>query len=218
MINKKLEKFFQIVIIISLALTTAETLPSLKAHQHFFDISETFTASLFLIEYLLRIKSAKNKTKFIFGAEGIMDLIAFLPSLLMFTNIDLRSIRVIRIFRIARIFKFARYSKSLDRLTSAFKDIKMELIVFSTISLAIIYISSVGIYYFENSAQPEHFKSIPHCFWWSIVTLTTVGYGDAYPVTLGGKIFTSILLILGLGIISIPSALLASALSKKRNE
>ena len=78
------------------------------------------------------------------------------------------------------------------------------------------YLSGVGIYYFENEAQPEAFSSIFHSLWWSVITLTTVGYGDIYPITAGGKIFTFFILIIGLGIVSIPAGLIASALSKAR--
>ena len=74
----------------------------------------------------------------------------------------------------------------------------------------------VGIYYFENEAQPEVFSSVFHSLWWSVCTLTTVGYGDVYPVTTGGKIFTFVVLATGLGIISVPAGLVASALSKAR--
>lgn len=80
-----------------------------------------------------------------------------------------------------------------------------------------MYISAAGIYYFENPAQPEVYKSILHSLWWSVATLTTVGYGDVYPITAGGKIFTFFILIVGLGIVSVPSALLASAFSKKND-
>ena len=80
----------------------------------------------------------------------------------------------------------------------------------------LIYPSAVGIYYFENEAQPEIFVSVFHSLWWSVVTLTTVGYGDVYPVTTGGKVFTFVVLIVGLGIVSVPAGLVASALSKAR--
>ena len=79
-----------------------------------------------------------------------------------------------------------------------------------------IYLSSIGIYYFENEAQPEVFKSVFHSAWWSIVTLTTVGYGDVYPITLGGKIFTFFVLMIGVGLVTVPAGLVATALSKAR--
>src|SRR5699024_1027609 len=80
----------------------------------------------------------------------------------------------------------------------------------------LLFIASAGIYYFENSAQPEIFSSIFHSGWWSIVTLTTVGYGDVYPITTGGKVFTFLILMIGVGIVTVPAGLVASALTKAR--
>ena len=82
----------------------------------------------------------------------------------------------------------------------------------------LLYISAVGIYYFENPAQPEVFKSVFHSLWWAVETFTTVGYGDICPVTVGGKVFSFFMLMLGLGIIAVPSGLIASALSKIFNK
>ena len=96
--------------------------------------------------------------------------------------------------------------------------VRDEFIVFSSAIILLIYISSVFIYFFENPAQPEMFTSIVHCFWWAITTLTTVGYGDMSPITLGGKVFTSIIILLGLAIVAIPAGLLASALSEIKNK
>ena len=84
--------------------------------------------------------------------------------------------------------------------------------------MILLYLSSVGIYYFENSAQPNAFKSIFHSLWWAIATLTTVGYGDVYPVTAGGKVFTFFVLSIGLGVIAVPTGMVASALAKARDE
>ncbi len=85
-------------------------------------------------------------------------------------------------------------------------------------ALILLYLSAVGIYYFENTVQPEQFKSIPHSLWWAVVTLTTVGYGDIYPVTAGGRIFTFFVLMLGLGVVAVPTGLVSSALSQARSE
>ena len=87
------------------------------------------------------------------------------------------------------------------------------MIIFSFIALLLLYISSVGIYYLENPAQPEQFSSVFACMWWSVSTMTTVGYGDMVPVTVGGKIFTSLISFIGIGIVAIPVALLASSLT-----
>ena len=88
--------------------------------------------------------------------------------------------------------------------------------LFMMVILILLFIVSAGIYFFENQAQPEVFKSIFHSSWWSIVTLTTVGYGDVYPITLGGKIFTFFVLIIGVGVVTIPAGLIATALAKAR--
>jgi voltage-gated potassium channel len=88
--------------------------------------------------------------------------------------------------------------------------------MFGAVALVLIYLSAVGIYYFENSAQPEQFSSIFSSLWWSVVTLTTVGYGDVYPITVGGRIFTFVILMIGLGIIAIPSGMISSALTEAR--
>ncbi|WP_444927605.1 potassium channel family protein [Microbulbifer sp. TRSA002] len=112
----------------------------------------------------------------------------------------------------------AGYSKAVARFGRAFRMIKEELVLFRVTALILLYLSSVGIYYFESAAQPEQFKSIFHSLWWAVTTLTTVGYGDMYPVTLGGRIFTFFVLLIGLGVVAIPTGLVASALSKARIE
>jgi voltage-gated potassium channel len=91
---------------------------------------------------------------------------------------------------------------------------KEQIILFMIITLMLIYFSAVGIYYFENEAQPEHFSSIFDSLWWSIVTLTTVGYGDVYPITVGGRIFTFFILLIGLGIVAIPTGIISASLTK----
>ena len=88
--------------------------------------------------------------------------------------------------------------------------------MFFLVTLVLIFITSAGIYFFENEAQPEVFKSVFHSAWWAIVTLTTVGYGDVYPITLGGKIFTFFVLMIGVGLVTVPAGLVATALSKAR--
>jgi voltage-gated potassium channel len=112
----------------------------------------------------------------------------------------------------------ARYNKAISRFQQAFTSVKEELVLFFLASIFLIYLVSVGIYYFENEAQPQAFQSIVHSFWWSVVTLTTVGYGDVYPITIGGKIFTFFVLMIGVGIITIPAGLIATAMMKTRDE
>ncbi len=206
--------FIQALIILSLAAFSINTLPNLKTETVFWlKRFELFTVIIFSIEYLLRIIVADKKTKFIFSFYGLVDLIAILPFYIA-SGIDLRSVRIIRLLRLFRAFKLLRYNKAIQRFHFAFKMIKEELSIFFIATIFLIFISSVGIYYFENPAQPDHFSSVFHSMWWSVATLTTVGYGDIYPITVGGKIFTYIILMIGLGIIAIPTALIATALTK----
>jgi voltage-gated potassium channel len=120
--------------------------------------------------------------------------------------------------RLFRILKLARYSKAMRRFHRAFVITKEEIVLFLMSTCILLYIAGMGIYYFENEAQPENYRSMFDGLWWAVATLTTVGYGDIYPITVGGKIFTFIILILGLGIIAVPTGMVASPLAKARKE
>jgi len=212
--GKYFDIFIQILIIFSLISFSVETIPDLSAGTiRFLNVSELIVVIIFTTEYLLRLLVADKKLQFLFSFYGIIDLLAVLPFYIA-SGIDLRSIRIFRLFRLLRAFKILRYSNALNRLKNAFLIVKDEFIIFIIATSFLLYVSAVGIYYFENAAQPEQFKSVFHCLWWSVVTLTTVGYGDIYPITAGGKIFTSIITLIGLGIVAVPTGLLASALTK----
>ena len=144
---------------------------------------------------------------------------AILPFYLTFV-IDLRAVKAFRLFRLLRLLKLARYNKTLDKFQKALHNAKEEFVVFFILTIIMFYLASVGIYYFENEAQPEAFRSIFDSMWWAVATLTTVGYGDIYPITVGGKIFTTFMLLIGLGIVGIPAGIVAAALSEvnKNNE
>lgn len=207
----------QLLIIVSIVSFTIETLPNLtKEQKSALNLIEVTCVILFSAEYVLRVILAKNKLRFIFSFFGIIDLLAILPFYLSF-GIDLRSIRALRMLRLFRLFKLARYNKAISRIYIALKLVKEELIMFLSVALILIYLSGVGIYYFETYAQPDKFDSIFSSLWWAVATLTTVGYGDVYPITVGGKIFTFIILMVGLGIVAIPSGMISSALSEARH-
>ena len=207
----------QVLIVLSLVSFSIETLPGIsEEYILLLNTFEVVSIIIFTIEYLLRLFVATKKLKFVFSFYGLVDLFAILPFYLTF-GIDLRSIRIFRLLRLFRVFKILRYSKAIQRFVTAFLSIKEELILFFFLSMFLLFLSSVGIYYFENPAQPEVFQSIFHSMWWAVATLTTVGYGDIYPVTVGGKVFTSFMLFIGLGIVAVPTGLIASALTKTRN-
>jgi voltage-gated potassium channel len=215
-------KFFswgiQGLIIYSLITFSVSTLPNLSEGMlKFLEVSRIVTVTIFSVEYILRIYVAERKWKYIFSFYGLIDFIAILPFYLSLT-IDLRSFRIIRVLRLFRLIKIARYSTALKRFRYAFNDLREELVIFLTATFFLLYISGVGIYYFENAAQPEHFQSIFHSLWWAVATLTTVGYGDVYPITVGGKIFTFFILMIGLGVVAVPAGLISSAMEKANAE
>lgn len=211
--------FIQALIVASIITFSIETLPDLedKTKDILFSV-ETFIVVIFTIEYLLRIYIADKKSDYIFSFYGIVDFIAIVPFYISLGTIDLRTLRILRMLRLFRLFKLVRYNKAMTRFYRAFYFAKEEIVLFGVVTLMLLYISAVGIYYFENESQPEQFKSIFHSFWWAVTTLTTVGYGDVYPITIGGRFFTFIILMIGLGLVAVPAGLLAAALSKIKTE
>ena len=206
----------QLLIFISLIAFSIETLPDNSAStKQILSVIEYVCIVIFSIEYLLRIYVAEKPLKYIFSFYGIIDILSILPFYLHFA-FDLKALRAFRIFRIFRAFKLVRYNKALNRFSIAFTIIKEELVLFFMVTLILIFLTASSIYFFEYEAQPKVFSSLFHSLWWAIVTLTTVGYGDVYPITLGGKIFTFFVLIIGIGIVTIPAGLVATALTKAR--
>ena len=199
----------QALILLNVVAFSVETLPDIPSGLR--RLLETFELVSVL---LLRIVVAEHRLRFIFSFFGLIDLIAILPFYLG-AGVDLRSMRA---WRLLRLFKLFRYTPAIDRFRRAFVIVKDELILFGAAAALVLYLSAVGIYLFENEAQPEAFKSVFHSLWWALATLTTVGYGDVYPVTAGGRLFTFLVLIVGLGIVAVPTGLVASALSKAREE
>jgi len=210
--------FIQSLIIFSLITFSIKTLPDLsESTKEILNFLEVIMVGCFTIEYLLRVFVADKKTDYIFSFFGIIDLLAILPFYLS-TGLDLRAIRIFRLLRLVQILKLFRYNKAVMRFRCALAIAKEELILFGFIAVILLYLSAVCIYFFEHEAQPDRFQSIFHSLWWSLTTLTTVGYGDVYPITIGGRLFTFFVLMLGLGVMAVPIGLLSSALSQVRNE
>lgn len=214
----KAEKAIQAIIILSLITFALETLPGLEPWQkRALEAFELFSIIVFTVEYLVRLTLSRPWSGYALSFFGIVDLLAILPFYLS-AGFDLRSLRAFRLLRLLRVLKLARYSRAMQRFHRAFIIAKEELVLFGATACILLYLAAVGIYYCENAAQPEVFASLFDGLWWAVSTLTTVGYGDAYPITPGGKFFTFFVLIIGLGVIAVPTGLIASALSKARRE
>jgi len=214
----RFEKLIQILIVISLISFAFETLPNLStAWQTILKFTEIIIVLIFTIEYIIRISLCRPRLKYIFSFYGVIDILAILPFFLT-AGIDIKSIRAFRLLRLLRFVKLLKYNKAIRRLRDALIDAKDELILSGIVAGILLYLASIGIYYFEEEAQPDSFGSVFHSMWWAVCSLTTVGYGDVKPITVGGKIFTGIVLIIGVGIVAMPTAILASSFNNAKKK
>lgn len=206
------------LILYSVVCFSIETLPDLSDDVRLFlGYSEFLVVVIFTLEYLYRFFFARSRIKFVFSFYGLVDLLAILPFYLAFA-VDMRTLRLVRLLRVARLLKLTRYNSAIYRFSRALYIAKEELVIFTLGSFVMLYLAAVGIYHFEHHVQPEVFRSIFDCMWWAVATLTTVGYGDIYPITTGGRVFTFAILMVGLGLVAVPTGIVASALSSIRLE
>ena len=202
--------------IVAVLLETVDSIYSKYAVE--FLIFERFSTVVFLIEYILRIwvcveEKVKNnklltRLKYASTWPAIIDLLAVLSGLLpMIFEVDLR---ILRALRMLRLLKFSRYFKVMNLLLGVLKEEKQSFLAAMFLLTIAMLIASTGIYLFEKDAQPDKFSSIPEAMWWAIATLTTIGYGDVTPITGMGKFFGAIIAIIGIGVVALPSGILAS--------
>lgn len=181
---------------------------------------EVISIAVFTVEYILRLIS-QEKLKDIFKPLMIVDLFAILPFYLSFMHINVIFLRLLRMFRLLRIFKIGRYTDAFANIKNGFASRKHELMVIFLIFFSGIIISSALMYFAEGQINPNAFGSIPRAFWWSIITFTSVGYGDVCPITTIGKIIASITAIMGVGLhgllIGIIGAAFMNVLAKKES-
>ena len=167
----------------------------------------------FVVEYLYRIARADSKRGYMTSFYGIIDLVALLP-ILTHAAASLRVLRLLRVLRVLRLLKVTRYTAALDRFGLALRSIAAEAMLFSSLAFIFIVCFAFLIYEVEHEAQPELYRNIFDAVWWAVISLTSVGYGDVYPVTAAGRMLTLAMVLTGMGIVAVPTALLASALSR----
>ena len=187
---------------------------------------EVFTIAVFSVEYALRLWSCveyseaagahpiRFRIRFTFSFHAIVDLLAILPFyLLTFGILGVADMRFLRAVRLLRVLKLTRYFAALNMLIVAVKENSRALAASFLILVTIMLLAASGMYYFERVSQPEDFGSIPAAMWWAFATLTTVGYGDVTPITVGGKVFGALITVVGIGMVALPTSILASGYS-----
>ena len=218
-------KVLVLFILVASALAILETEPVVAAENgDFFRSAELLFGGIFSIEYLLRLWIAPDnpqwakyrfpRIRYAFSVPAIIDFLAIVPTLASLGpgggSVLLRFFRILRILRLA---KLGRMSHALQDLGEAVHERRHELILTVGIAGFVLLVASTLMYWAEADAQPDKFGSIPRAMWWCIITLTTVGYGDAYPVTMQGKILSGLVAIAGIGLIAMPTGILAAAFS-----
>lgn len=209
-----------VIICLSLIVAIIATEPTLYVGNEtgFFWVEILFLG-FFIIEYLLRVWSSienpKNTSRwrYMLRPMPLLDLVTILVILATTMGSGGFLLRLARILRIVRIARLGQFSSAVDLLANAVKQRRFELMISGVAALLLLLISSSFLYLVEGGAQPEHFGSIPRAMWWSVATLTTVGYGDVYPITALGKLFAGITAVAGIGLIAMPTGILAGAVS-----
>jgi len=212
--SKIFEKFIFILIVLNLIAMVIESEPNLKpSFQKFLSLFETFSIIIFSLEYILRtINSVKEKKKYNLSFFGIIDLLSILPFYMQsIIGFDGRFIRIFRLFRVSRILKLGRFSKSFQLLSEGIGNVKTELYLTFSIAFIMLFFSASGMYFIEGEVQPEAFHSIRASFWWAVASLTGVGFEEIYPITMGGKIFGSIISLIGIGVVAVPTGIISAS-------
>ncbi len=213
-------KLFDVVLLIfilgSLVAIMLESVPSLlDSHRAFFRIVEWIFTGVFTFEYLIRIIVVRRKAHYALSFYGIIDLLSILPTYLALILVGAQYFMVLRVFRLIRVFrvlKMVRFLGEAQVLSSALKASRIKIIVFLVAVMCVVFVMGTVMYVVEG---PENgFKSIPISIYWCIVTLTTVGYGDIAPQTTAGQVIASVIMILGYGIIAVPTGIVTSEMGK----
>ena len=212
----RIDRFIYALILLSTLAIILESDKGLEqSYGYLFQAFEVVTIIVFSVEYIYRtvVNVRRNKNfKYNFSFFGLIDLVAVLPFFLpMAIAFDSRSLRILRLIRALRVLKVGQHSKAVKHLLQAFKQIKGELTLTFFLSLILIVLSGIVVYYAENPSQPDVFNNIGNSIWWAFATLTTVGYGDMYPITVLGKLIASFVAVVGIGLIAIPTGLLSAA-------
>jgi len=215
-----------LLILASVAIVVLQSMPEMNEYDALFAEVERWCVYVFTLEYLLRLWTCVENPRFagairgrlcyMASGMGMIDLLALAPFYLApFADSNTVVFRLLRIFRLIRVLKFSRYNASIGLLGRVIQSRREELLLSLVLVITLVVISSTFMYAVEHDAQPKVFSSIPAAMWWGIVTMTTVGYGDVYPITTAGRVVAGISVLLGVGLFALPAGILASGFSEE---
>ena len=212
--NKVFEKIIYYTIILNLIAMVIESEPDLDSKlREFLYWFEVGSISIFSFEYIVRTyESYKQKSGYNKSFFGLIDLFSILPFYLQSViGFDGRFIRVFRLFRVSRIVKLGKFNKSFEMMGKGIKNVQRELYLTFFIAFVMLFFSASGIYYLENPVQPEKFSSITESFWWAVSSLTGVGFEEIFPMTVWGKIFGTLISLIGVGVVAVPTGIISAS-------
>jgi len=224
-----IDSFIILLITCNVIAVVLETDQQLGAdYAGFFLVFEILSSCVFALEYVLRLwvsnlhepytRPILGRIRYLFSFLAIVDLVAILPFLLQWVEMDLRTSRAIRLLRIARILKMGRYATAVGTIVRVVKRKREELAMTMFLGVMVLIFSASSIYFAEHEAQPDAFQSIPQAMWWAVVTLTSVGYGDVSPVTGLGKFIGAIVCGVGVLFVALPAGIIASGYAEEFND
>jgi len=228
-VGRFVQGFLITIICVNVAAMMLSTVAGVaEAYAPWFWAIEVFSVIVFSAEYVLRLWVITRRPRFQRPVLGrlrygvtplaLVDLAAVLPFYLpMLLPMNLLFIRVLRLMRLVRLLKIGRYSESLQTLGWVLRERKGELVAALMILLVLLVVTSSLMYQVEHEKQPEVFSNVFAAMWWSVATLTTVGYGDAYPITPLGKVLGGAIAILGIGLFALPAGILGSGFVERMN-
>ncbi len=231
--SRSFEITITVLILLSIISIVLESFEHLRLEYGFyFDLFESFTLIIFAVEYFLRLLTADFKYKEVAGlpaaawklatsGSGLIDLLAISPIFFQFSsaarlaNQDFRFLRILKVTRLLRVFKMNHFTNSVAVIVEVCLEKKSDLGITTFVTFILLFVSATLMWYLEGSEQPEQFPNILATLWWAVATLTTVGYGDVYPVTAAGKVMAGVIALLGIGLVALPAGILSSAFVEK---